>query len=373
VVGDATAVLTRAVRDARLSFGLEARRLSWSEVPGIAREGLDEVTAATTALLERLDALVGTSAGLDGCRRRAIDLATRLEFILAADESSGLRWVEVFPQSFGLHLTPLDAAGSLGAAMAARACAWVFTSATLAVGDDFSHFASRVGLPDVRALRLHSPFDFERNALLYLPEALPDPAMPDYTRRVLAAAWPLLQASGGRAFLLFTSYRALREAQDELAQRRCPFPILVQGGAPRDELLRRFRELGNAVLLGTGSFWEGVDVRGPALSLVVIDKLPFAAPNDPLLQARLAAVRARGGEPFMELQLPQAVIALKQGVGRLIRDVGDRGVMMLCDPRLRTRSYGRLFLESLPPMRRTSSSAEAEEFLRAILCDPACS
>jgi ATP-dependent DNA helicase DinG len=373
VLGDTAAALTRAARDARLAFGLEPRRLSWSEVAGVARAGLDDVTAAAMDLLERLDALVGTSAGLDGCRRRAVELAARLEFILAADEASGLRWVEVFPQSFGLHLTPLDAAVSLGGAMAARACAWVFTSATLAVGDDFSHFAGRVGLPDARALRLHSPFDFERNALLYLPGELPDPAAPEYTRRVLAAAWPLLQASGGRAFLLFTSYRALREAQEELARRHCPFPILVQGSAPRDELLRRFRELGNAVLLGTGSFWEGVDVRGPALSLVVIDKLPFAAPNDPLLQARLAAVRARGGEPFMELQLPQAVIALKQGVGRLIRDVGDRGVMMLCDPRLRRRSYGRLFLESLPPMRRTSSSAEAEEFLRSILCDPACS
>ena len=373
VLGDEPAALTRAVREARLAFGPEPRRLSWSEVSRSARDALDDVAATASRFLECLDAVVGTSAGLDACRRRAIDVATRLEYILAADETSGLRWIEVFPQSFGLHVTPLDAAGSLGAAMAARGCAWVFTSATLAVGDDFSHFASRVGLPDVRALRLHSPFDFERNALLYLPGDMPDPAQPDYTRRVLAAARPLLEASGGRAFLLFTSYRALREAEDELGRRRCAFPILVQGSAPRDELLRRFRELGNAVLLGTGSFWEGVDVRGPALSLVVIDKLPFAAPNDPLLQARLAAVRARGGEPFMELQLPQAVIALKQGVGRLIRDVGDRGVMMLCDPRLRSRSYGRLFLESLPPMRRTSSSAEAEDFLHAILREQVCS
>jgi ATP-dependent DNA helicase DinG len=213
----------------------------------------------------------------------------------------------------------------------------------------FGHIISGSTIMDGKMIRHGDPGD-------------PDPAAPDYTRRVLNAAWPLLQASQGRAFLLFTSYRALREAEAELARRDFPFPLLVQGSAPRDELLRRFRDLGNAVLLGTGSFWEGVDVRGPALSLVVIDKLPFASPGDPLLQARLAAVRASGGEPFMELQLPQAVIALKQGVGRLIRDIDDRGVLMLCDPRLITKPYGRTILASLPPMRRTREASDVEAF-----------
>jgi ATP-dependent DNA helicase DinG len=371
-VAGGTAALVRAAREARLVLGAEPRRVVWSRLGEECRVAFEGLGEALEVLTGDLDALVGASAGLDACRRRAVELSARLESVLGADDEQGLRWVEVFPQSFALHVTPLDAAGSLGAAMASRACAWVFTSATLAVGDDFSHFCGRVGLDDARALRLDSPFDFERNALLCMPEGLPDPAAPDYTRRVLNAAWPLLQASQGRAFLLFTSYRALREAEAELARRDFPFPLLVQGSAPRDELLRRFRDLGNAVLLGTGSFWEGVDVRGPALSLVVIDKLPFASPGDPLLQARLAAVRASGGEPFMELQLPQAVIALKQGVGRLIRDVDDRGVMMLCDPRLRTRAYGSVFFASLPRMRRASSCEEAEDFLRTIVGEQVC-
>jgi ATP-dependent DNA helicase DinG len=181
------------------------------------------------------------------------------------------------------------------------------------------------------------------------------------------AALPVLEASGGRAFLLFTSHRALREAAEELRQAwndAPPVPMLVQGDAPRDQLLRAFREAGNAVLLGTGSFWEGVDVKGTALSVVIIDKLPFAVPDDPLLKARLAAIRAQGGNPFFDEQVPQAVIALKQGVGRLIRDAGDFGVVMLCDPRLVTKGYGRIFIQSLPPMRRTRELAEVEQFLR---------
>ena len=373
VLAEGVAALTRAARETRLALGVEPKRIPWAELAQSCTEHFDELATSIEQLSEGFDALAGVSVGLDACRRRAVDLSTRLAAVLSADASEGLRWVEVFPQSFALHLTPLDAAGSLGAAMSSRACAWVFTSATLAVGDDFNHFFSRMGLTDAHALRLDSPFDFERNALLYLPAGMPDPAAPGYTRRVIDEAWPLLDASEGRAFLLFTSYRALREAESELARRECRFPLLIQGSAPRDELLRRFREAGNAVLLGTGSFWEGVDVRGPALSLVVIDKLPFASPGDPLLQARLAAVRERGGEPFRELQLPQAVIALKQGVGRLIRDVDDRGVMMLCDPRLRTRPYGAVFFASLPPMRRAENAEEAARFLRAIVREQVCS
>jgi ATP-dependent DNA helicase DinG len=185
------------------------------------------------------------------------------------------------------------------------------------------------------------------------------------------AALPLLETSGGRAFLLFTSHRALGEASEWLRHRlgeRAPFPLFAQGEAPREVLLRQFRELGNAVLLGTSSFWEGVDVKGDALSLVVIDKLPFASPDDPVLSARLEEMRRRGGNPFSQYQLPQAVLALKQGVGRLIRDANDSGVIMICDPRLMTRAYGRVFIDSLPPMPVTTNLREASAFLEQHLC-----
>jgi ATP-dependent DNA helicase DinG len=275
--------------------------------------------------------------------------------------------VETTGRSFTLSFTPFEVAGRLGELMRARGCAWIFTSATLAVGNDFSHFLGRIGAPDAATLAIGSPFDFARQALLYLPEGLPDPASQQFTERVLAAALPLIEAAGGRTFLLFTSHRALREATDRLE--RLPgfaerYPLLVQGREPREALLARFRTLGNAVLLGSASFWEGVDVRGDALALVVIDRLPFAAPEDPLLKARLEGIRRRGGNPFQDFQLPQAVLALKQGFGRLIRDRSDRGVVAICDPRLRTRGYGRSFLAALPPARRVTSEAEAVDFLR---------
>jgi ATP-dependent DNA helicase DinG len=239
--------------------------------------------------------------------------------------------------------------------------AWIFTSATLAVGADFSHFASRLGLEKARTVLLESPFDYEHNALLYLPESLPDPADRGYTQAVVACAREVLAASRGRAFLLFTSHAALQEAA-ALLEGTVDYPLLVQGSAPRADLLARFRHLGNAVLLGTSSFWEGVDVRGDALSCVIIDKLPFASPGDPVLQARSDALRRQGRNPFLDYQLPNAVIALKQGAGRLIRDVDDRGVLVLCDPRLRQRAYGRVFLNSLPGMRRTGNLRDIHDF-----------
>lgn len=237
-------------------------------------------------------------------------------------------------------------------------------SATLAVGEDFDHFNHQLGLEMPATYRWESPFDFQRQALLYQPVGLPEPHDPGYTQAVIEESLPVLEASRGRAFLLFTSHRALKEAHS-LLKDRIAFPLLVQGSAPRSELLRRFRALGNGVLLGTSSFWEGVDVRGEALSCVIIDKLPFASPGEPLLQARIEAIRRQGGNPFMDYQLPNAVIQLKQGVGRLIRDVHDRGVLMLCDPRLRSKSYGRLFLKSLPSIAQSQDITEVEAFFRA--------
>jgi ATP-dependent DNA helicase DinG len=239
--------------------------------------------------------------------------------------------------------------------------AWVFTSATLAVGEGFEHFSGQLGLDDARRLKLDSPFNYKKNALLYMPAEMPPPNDRFYVDAVVSCARDILQASKGRAFMLFTSHAALQSAARQL-QDTLPYPLLVQGSAPRRELLERFRELGNAVLLGTSSFWEGVDVRGAALSCVIIDKLPFGSPGEPVLQARIEAMREQGENPFMQYQLPRAVINLKQGVGRLIRDENDRGVLVLCDPRLRGKAYGKVFLKSLPDMQQTSSTDVVEEF-----------
>jgi ATP-dependent DNA helicase DinG len=208
---------------------------------------------------------------------------------------------------------------------------------------------------------LDSPFDYENNALMWLPDQVPEPRDMDFVPALLDQVVPVLQASGGRAFLLFTSHRSLRKAAELLAD-RVNFPLFVQGSQPRSLLLEQFRDSGQGVLLGSASFWEGVDVIGEALSLVVIDKLPFAAPDDPVMEARSNALRRAGGNPFTQLYLPQAVIALKQGAGRLIRDVTDRGVLVVCDPRIRTKSYGKVFLESLPPMKQAASRTEVEQF-----------
>ena len=234
-------------------------------------------------------------------------------------------------------------------AMDAMPASWIFTSATLAVGGDFSHFKTNLGIEEADELLVDSPFDYRHNAMLYLPEGLPEPQHTSYTKSAMEAVLPIIEASSGRTFLLFTSYRALHEAARVL-DGQFQYPILTQGQMPKRELLEAFQSLGNAVLLGTSSFWEGVDVRGEALSVVVIDKLPFGSPGDPVMGARIDHMKQAGGNPFFEYQLPQAAIALKQGVGRLIRDVTDTGVLVLCDPRIRTKHYGEVFINSLPPM-----------------------
>ena len=271
-----------------------------------------------------------------------------------------VRWYELSPRGFRLQRTPLDVSGPLRNHREQSRAAWVFTSATLAVAGGFDHLSVRLGLDNPRTLLAPSPFDWPHQALCYLPQRMPEPSSRDYTSAVIDAVRPVLEASGGRAFVLFASHRALREAAELL--RGGPWPLFVQGEAPRSVLLQRFRDSGNGVLLGAASFREGVDVAGDALSVVVIDKLPFAAPDDPVFEARLDAIRREGGNPFRDEQLPQAVIALKQGVGRLIRTETDRGVLVLCDPRLIGKSYGRTFLDSLPPFARTRSLEDVRAF-----------
>ena len=311
---------------------------------------LKDVQGALNGLSDQLKPLADRTPGLAAGAERARDLSQRLQLLTDPDAQGRVAWVEAIGRGGALNTTPIRVDNDFQRLRETHPGAWIFTSATLAAGEDFSHFRDQLGLDGAHCLRLESPFDFENQARLYLPKGLPNPNEPDYPSRVAQAALPVIEASGGGAFVLCTSHRALREIAANLRAQLAinDAPFLVQGEASRTELLDQFTRSGNAVLVGTSSFWEGVDVRGLALRVVIIDRLPFAALGDPVFDARLAAIREAGGDPFMDYQLPQAIMSLRQGVGRLIRDPGDRGLLVLCDPRLRTRPYGKRILASLP-------------------------
>jgi ATP-dependent DNA helicase DinG len=354
-----------ALRKARLAFDTLPKRGAFAqlEADAGAAEALEHLGDALADLAGVLMGQAERSKGLASVHARCVVLDQRLQRIAGRDGEDEVRWYELSDHGFELSATPLDLAPQLQTLRNATDAAWIHTSATLAVAGKFEHFTRQMGLVDPVTLDLGSPFDYARQALCFLPKGLPEPAAYDYTARVIETVRPVLEMSKGRAFLLFTSHRALRLAADLLMHG--PWPLFVQGSAPRHQLLSDFRDSGNGVLLGAASFWEGVDVAGEALSCVVIDKLPFASPDDPVLQARLDAVRRAGGNPFRDWQIPAAAIALKQGAGRLIRDVHDRGVLVLCDPRLTTRTYGKLFLASLPPMPRTRELPDVQRFFAA--------
>jgi ATP-dependent DNA helicase DinG len=356
--------------------GAGGTRISWGD-------DLVEVDTAARALVAALcdlaDAMRVMDAG-DGIVQlalRATALAGELDAVLDAAPADGARLLAPSARGFSCQVVPFNVGATLRRILAARPTAWVFTSATLAVAGDFSHIIERLGLQDrCDTLCIESPFDYPHQALLYAPPGLPDPSSPEYGDAVVDTAAGLAELADGGAFLLFTSHRALDHAARRLRERWAnrpggAFRLLVQGESPREQLLREFREHGDAVLLGTASFWEGVDVKGSALRLVVIDRLPFASPEDPVTRARLQRSREDGGNPFSDFQLPEAAIALKQGVGRLIRSEDDAGVVAICDPRLVGKGYGKKLLASLPPMRRSRSLVDVGEMFRIILADRA--
>lgn len=417
----------RATRDLRLAFGKDNVRLALGQIEADARigepffESLDALEKALSDVVALLQGQAERAESLEQCHRRALELAQRLGAWRddspapqpeaaagesgaaaeqpaltgtalpgsdgASEEAAGeasaaaerapnarppetVRWVEVFSHTVQLHRTPLSIAPIFSRQRAGHPRAWIFTSATLSVKGNFAHYAAQLGLDKDRSLSLPSPFDYGEQGLLYVPRELPAPQSPQFTDAVVAAALPLIEAAGGRTFLLCTTLRAVQRASDLLyeafAERGLQLPILVQGQASRTELLDRFRELGNAVLVGSQSFWEGVDVRGEALSLVVIDKLPFAPPDDPVLAARMEALQKKGLSPFAVHQLPHAVITLKQGAGRLIRSETDRGVLVICDTRLVEKPYGRQIWQSLPPFKRTRERDTVVAFLEGL-------
>ena len=365
---EGAAALEKAARDLRLVFPQDSVRLPLAGAQGMRgfADALAEVKTNLDALNKLLESQAERSPGLENCWQRGTQYAAQLKRWMDEENNGSVRWVEVFNRAMQLNATPLSIAEIFRKQIDDHTRAWIFTSATLAVKKDFSHYQSQMGLLEAATAFWDSPFDYENQAVLYSPQGLPEPNSSGYTEAVVAAALPVIKASGGRAFLLCTSLRAMREAHELLKEafekEGLAFPLLLQGEGTRTELLERFRHLGNAVLVASQSFWEGVDVRGSALSLVIIDKLPFSPPNDPVLAARIEKINQEGRNAFMEYQLPHAVITLKQGAGRLIRDETDRGVLMICDPRLLTKQYGRRIWQSLPPMKRTREVVEVEKF-----------
>jgi len=368
---DAARRLDRAARDLRLAVPMKENRAPAETLlrETAFRQALDDLAEACRGALNVLKIAEERGEGLKNCAARAAEILEHVDAWRAGDDAALVRWVEAYTQAVALHATPLVVADQFRRQLEGRSRAWIFTSATLSMNGNFDHYRMQMGLDDADAATWESPFDYPANGIIYLPLELPEPNSAEHTEAVVRAALPVLKASGGRAFLLFTTLRAMRLAHSLLAEHfkreGLAFPLLLQGEGTRSELLERFRQLGNAVLVASSSFWEGVDVRGEALSLVVIDKLPFAPPDDPVMQARLNALRREGGNPFMDYQLPQAAIALKQGAGRLIRDERDRGVLMICDPRLVSKGYGKTLVDSLPAMRRTRSLPVVERFYAA--------
>jgi len=363
-LGKALKQLHSQLQQFRLVLGGEQGKGNW-------RERLREpATQAASRRLEECFELLyqvfklalGRCEQADNLFERITELRGRWNELKEVERPGFSYWYEYRQRYFSINLTPLSVANQFGAEMERRRAAWVFTSATLSVAGSFGHFIQLMGLDEAQTLALDSPFDYPRQGVFCVPRGLPEPSAPGMADCLVQHLAPVIEASRGRCFFLCTSHQMMHRLAEGFRQ-RLSLPVLVQGEQNKQLLLSEFVERGNCLLIATGSFWEGVDVRGQALSCVIIDKLPFAAPDDPLLRARMENARLLGKEPFAEVQLPQAVIALKQGVGRLIRDYRDRGALVICDNRLVTRPYGQVFVGSLPPMARTRDLSRVRQFL----------
>jgi ATP-dependent DNA helicase DinG len=359
--------LAALVRDWRLLLPGDPQKGNWRDCyqrPDM-QSAMKRICDALTMLYQVLKSSLGRADLVDSCYERVATARSRLDKLLDVERTGVSFWYETTPRTISVLYTPLSIADKFNELVFNQQRSWIFTSATLSVDEGFSHFTEQMGLQSARTMLLDSPFNYPQQAMLLVPRYMPEPTDPRMNKALLELAVQLITANDGRCFFLFTSHRMLQWMAKELPE-RINLPILVQGSTSKRILLEQFVELKHTVLLGTGSFWEGVDVRGDTLSCVIIDKLPFASPDEPLLQARSEDARMRGKDPFAAVQLPQAVITLKQGVGRLIRDVTDRGVLVICDSRLVTRPYGEVFIKSLPPMRRSRDVGQAIEFLQFI-------
>lgn len=361
-ISDQANKLQSAVHNMRLALGMDLRRSPWPHsIPTVLSDAIETVKTTLQQLENTLKEASVRGKGLESCARRATQLIERFNLLTGVTPDNTVHWFETHLQSFTLQFTPMIVAEQFQKHIKANKRAWIFTSATLTVKNDFQLFVEALGLKDALKLQLKSPFDYKKQAILYVPRGLPDARSNHYLDEMIKAMIPVLETTQGKAFILFTSYKALEYAA-EVLKNHVVFPLLLQGTLPKRQLIEEFKRIKNSVLMGTSSFWYGVDVPGEDLSCVIIDKLPFAAPDDPILKARIQMLRQQGKDPFHTYQLPSAVLILKQGAGRLIRDNHDRGILMICDPRLVGARYGDTFLKSLPDMSRTRDLNKVIEF-----------
>ena len=359
--------LTKAVKDMRIAMGDSGIKQAWQAITHnkLFNASIEKVSSALVDLGQSLELASGRSKALEGLWERYLALKIKFERLTSHSTSDFIHWYETFAQSFIIYQSPLVVREAFQETLIAFDAPCIFTSATLTVNKKFDHYLYQLGLENQATLYVNSPFSFDKQALLYVPRGIPDTKAETYTEKVVDAAIPVIEAAKGRTFFLFTSYYAMNQAAEKLAQ-LIELPLFIQGTKAKDALLSDFVASGNGVLLATASFWEGVDVPGKALSCVIIDKLPFVAPTDPVYKARAAKMQEEGKQPFFEYALPQAVITLKQGVGRLIRDISDYGVLMLCDPRLIGKNYGEIFMNTLSEYPRTREFSKVVQFLHEL-------
>ncbi|OOF67611.1 ATP-dependent DNA helicase [Rodentibacter caecimuris] len=366
-LGNASDALQKTVQDFRLLLGEGNKRGNWRELQrqSAVEKSFKLLQERLVFLSEVIKLALGRSQTLDNIFERVEQFKIQCQRLSETEVVGYCYWYETFTRQFGLHITPLTVADKFGEQLNTKQASWIFTSATLEVGGTFDYFRQRLGINQASQMILQSPFNYEQQALLCVPRYLPNTNQQSPQSKLGEMLLPIIEVNNGRCFVLCTSYLVMRQLALYFRE-NSNLSVLLQGESSKGKLLEQFVNEKRSVLVATSSFWEGIDVRGDALSLVIIDKLPFTAPDEPLLKARIEDCRLQGGDPFNEIQIPEAVITLKQGVGRLIRDVTDRGVVIICDSRLVMRSYGQVFLQSLPSAKRTRDLNKVIQFLETI-------